>query len=283
MPGRGGAGPPGRARLPVAAAGGGGRRGRRRWRPARHGAAASAARRSCRDRCQARTALARFLDAQAERGRHQPPRRRDHVTRARSGGRGWRRRPGGGRFGRLLRFGDRGRFHDVRLGRGGRRMRDGFGGAVPSLAARGSTSATGAGVSCDRAPPPRPRGPVRRGRRPRERRPPRASAGCSSGATAAIGLTVLTSRGGGSEGLGGGGGGWTFWAVAGFLPLGPAPSAKMSPDGSLMPRFFAMRSTNWRATISSTVLDALLTSMPWSRFSSATISWLVVSSNSAIL
>jgi hypothetical protein len=57
----------------------------------------------------------------------------------------------------------------------------------------------------------------------------------------------------------------------------------MSPDGSVMPRFLANRSTNWRATISSTLLDALLTSMPWSRFNSATISGLEVSSNSAIL
>jgi hypothetical protein len=98
-------------------------------------------------------------------------------------------------------------------------------------------------------------------------------------------LWVFTSRGGGSEGFGGGGGGAgaAFFPAAAFLTLAAAPSAKMSPLGSTMPRFLASRSTNCRATISSTVLDALLTSIPWSRFSSATISGLVVSSNSAIL
>src|SRR6266404_5401064 len=50
-----------------------------------------------------------------------------------------------------------------------------------------------------------------------------------------------------------------------------------------MLRCFARRSTNWRATTSSIVLEALFTSMPWSRLSSAVTSWLVVPSNSAIL
>jgi hypothetical protein len=35
------------------------------------------------------------------------------------------------------------------------------------------------------------------------------------------------------------------------------PSANMSPPGSVMPRSRARRSTNWRATTSSMVLDAL--------------------------
>ena len=42
----------------------------------------------------------------------------------------------------------------------------------------------------------------------------------------------------------------------------PAASEKMSPLGSSMPRCRASRSTNWRATISSSVLDALFSSMP---------------------
>jgi hypothetical protein len=51
-------------------------------------------------------------------------------------------------------------------------------------------------------------------------------------------------------------------AAAGFLPLAGGPSAKMSPVGSEMLRWRASRSTNWRATTSSIVLDALFTSMP---------------------
>ena len=45
-------------------------------------------------------------------------------------------------------------------------------------------------------------------------------------------------------------------------PLATGVSAKMSPLGSVMLRCFARRSTNWRATTSSIVLDALFTSMP---------------------
>jgi hypothetical protein len=60
-------------------------------------------------------------------------------------------------------------------------------------------------------------------------------------------------------------------------------SAKISPVGSVMRRCFASRSTNWRATTSSIVLDALFTSIPWSRLSSAVTSWLVVPSSSATL
>jgi hypothetical protein len=45
----------------------------------------------------------------------------------------------------------------------------------------------------------------------------------------------------------------------------------------------ARRETNSRATTSSIVLDALFTSMPWSRFSSAITSWLDVLRSSATL
>ena len=45
-------------------------------------------------------------------------------------------------------------------------------------------------------------------------------------------------------------------------PSATGVSAKMSPVGSWMLRCFARRSTNWRATTSSIVLDALFTSMP---------------------
>jgi hypothetical protein len=42
-------------------------------------------------------------------------------------------------------------------------------------------------------------------------------------------------------------------------------SANSRPPGNSMPRSCAMRAANCRPTISSTVLEALLTSMPWSR------------------
>jgi hypothetical protein len=58
------------------------------------------------------------------------------------------------------------------------------------------------------------------------------------------------------------GGSGAFFAGAGFLPFWTGASAKMSPVGSVMRRCFASRSTNWRATTSSIVLDALFTSMP---------------------
>ena len=57
----------------------------------------------------------------------------------------------------------------------------------------------------------------------------------------------------------------------------------MSPLGSSIERCRARRSTNWRATISSTVLDALFSSMPWFCLSSWRTSWLVVPNSSAIL
>ena len=89
-------------------------------------------------------------------------------------------------------------------------------------------------------------------------------AASGSGAiAAATGLAVFTSRGGGNTGAVGFGGSGAFLAVAGlFLPLATGVSAKMSPVGSWMLRCLARRSTNWRATTSSIVLDALFTSMP---------------------
>jgi hypothetical protein len=96
-------------------------------------------------------------------------------------------------------------------------------------------------------------------------------------------LTVLTNRGGGRAGAAGFGGSGAFLAVVGFLPLATGVSAKMSPVGRAMPRWRASRSTNWRPTTSSMVLDALLTSIPWSRLSSAVTSWLVVPRSSATL
>ena len=90
-----------------------------------------------------------------------------------------------------------------------------------------------------------------------------ASAGAATATTG--GLTVFTSRGGGSTGAVGFGGSGAFFATAApFLipPLGSGVSAKISPVGSAMLRWRARRSTNCRATTSSIVLDALFTSMP---------------------
>jgi hypothetical protein len=57
----------------------------------------------------------------------------------------------------------------------------------------------------------------------------------------------------------------------------------MSPPGSEMFFWRATRSTNERATTSSIVLDALFSSMPCSRLSNDSTSWLVVPSSSATL
>jgi hypothetical protein len=72
----------------------------------------------------------------------------------------------------------------------------------------------------------------------------------------------LTKRGGGRAGAAGFTGSGAFFAGAGFLPLAAGVSAKMFPLGSWMFRCFESRSTNCRATTSSIVLEALLTSMP---------------------
>jgi hypothetical protein len=76
-----------------------------------------------------------------------------------------------------------------------------------------------------------------------------------------------------------------FAFAAGFFAPGFAtgPSANMSPPGSVMARSRASRSTNWRATTSSIVLDALFNSMPCARLSSASTSWLLVLRSSATL
>ena len=111
-----------------------------------------------------------------------------------------------------------------------------------------------------------------------------ASTSSSAGAATGAGFAVLTSRGGGSIGAAGFTGSAAFFAGApGFLPFTTGVSAKMSPLGSEMLRWRASRSTNWRPTTSSIVLDALFTSMPWSRLRSADTSWLVVPSSSATL
>jgi hypothetical protein len=95
-------------------------------------------------------------------------------------------------------------------------------------------------------------------------------------------LADFTSRGGGSDGAAG-------LAGSGPLPAGFRPfaatglSAKEAFVGTAMFRWRARRSTNCRATTSSIVLDALFTSMPWSRFNSAMTSWLEVFSSSATL
>ena len=77
----------------------------------------------------------------------------------------------------------------------------------------------------------------------------------------------MINRGGGragAAGFGGSTGAAPFFALAPlvFLAARAAASEKMSPFGSSIPRCRARRSTNWRATISSSVLDALFSSMP---------------------
>ena len=109
-----------------------------------------------------------------------------------------------------------------------------------------------------------------------------ASGSSTGGGTA--GLIVLTRRGGPSTGATGLGGS-TFLAAAFLPPLADAGASanRRLPPGSAIFRWRATRSTNERATTSSSVLDALFSSMPWSRLSSASTSWLVVPSSSATL
>jgi hypothetical protein len=109
------------------------------------------------------------------------------------------------------------------------------------------------------------------------------TAGSTSATGAATtGLMVFTNLGGGRTATGFTGSG-AFLPGTGLLPLITGVSAKMSPVGRTILRCFASRSTNWRATTSSMVLDALFASMPWSRLSSAVTSWLVVPRSSATL
>jgi len=94
-------------------------------------------------------------------------------------------------------------------------------------------------------------------------------------------LADLTRRGGGSAGAAFTGSGAL---AAGFRPFdATGASANDAFDGTLMFRWRARRSTNCRATTSSIVLDALFTSIPWSRLSSAITSWLEVLRSSATL
>ena len=86
-----------------------------------------------------------------------------------------------------------------------------------------------------------------------------ASASRSGGGAA--GLAVFTSRGGGNAGVAGRCGSGAL--PAGFLPRTAAgASANEALDGTVMLRWRASRSTNWRATTSSIVLEALFTSIP---------------------
>ena len=88
-----------------------------------------------------------------------------------------------------------------------------------------------------------------------------AAAGAAGSAGEATGLAVFTSRGGGSAGAAGFCGSGAF--PPGFFPLaGAGVSANEALEGTLSPRWRAMRETNSRATTSSIVLDALFTSMP---------------------
>ena len=109
------------------------------------------------------------------------------------------------------------------------------------------------------------------------------------GGAGAGGLTVLESAAaagsGGRGGLGRLGRRLALLAERAVLALADftAASEKMSPLGSSMPRCRARRSTNWRATISSRVLDALFSSMPWFFLSRSSTSWLVVPNSSATL
>src|SRR5690606_23901059 len=108
-------------------------------------------------------------------------------------------------------------------------------------------------------------------------------AGGGTGGRGAAVLDAFTRRGGGRVGPFGASG------TAGLPPflLERAVAASLNiwlgDEGSAMLRFRAWRSTNWRATTSSIVLEALFTSMPASERSRSMTSWLVVFSSSATL
>ena len=137
------------------------------------------------------------------------------------------------------------------------------------------------------------RAPLRRGgaSRPAAARAPRPAAATASSGFGSAGFAFLIRRGGpsvGAAGFGGSGAGAApFLPGAAFalavLACLTACSENMSPFGRVMPFCLARRSTNWRATISSSVLDALLSSMPWFFFNSASTSLLVMSRSSATL
>ena len=254
-------------------------------RPARVGARRADEHRAPRRR-RRRLAGLRILDAQPQRRRHDAARRR--RTRAR------RVAAGGGGVLRFARVGAAPAFRWLRprvaggsataIGaapRGCRRAaatdgrlgRDGLGGRRPARRGRRrfDRSATG--------------GRRGRGRALGSRRRSSASARprCVRGSGSTAGLAVLTRRGGGSDGAAGLG--WFRRLAAGFRPLtGGGRVGKRGVRRHVDVRAAApVRSTNCRATTSSIVLDALFTSMPWSRLSSAITSWLDVLRSSATL
>ena len=148
-----------------------------------------------------------------------------------------------------------------------------------AISAAGSALAAAAGSSWQPARRAEPRQPERGAASTGVSSTTGGGAGASTGGATAssgfgsTGFALLISRGGpsvGAAGFGGSGAG----AAAPFLPGAAfafdavlacftACSENMSPFGRVMPFCLAMRSTNWRATISSSVLDALLSSMPW--------------------
>ena len=90
-------------------------------------------------------------------------------------------------------------------------------------------------------------------------------AATGGGAGGAGGRIVLIRRGGGrtgADGLASAGADVFFALPLVFFAAFTAASEKMSPFGRSIPRWRARRSTNWRATISSSVLEALFNSMP---------------------
>ena len=106
--------------------------------------------------------------------------------------------------------------------------------------------------------------------------------GCSrasgGGVGAGGGVTRFTSRGGPSLG------GWAGSGALAPLRLGEADDEEnRRPPGRFRLRSRAIRLANSRATISSMVLDALLTSMPCARSRRSITSWLGIPSTSATL
>ena len=168
--------------------------------------------------------------------------------------------------------------------------RDFGAGSALGAAATGSTGAGSAGGASATGAGAASTGGVFHDRR---RRGASTGGATASSGFGSAGFAFLISRGGpsvGAAGFGGSGAG----AAAPFLPGAAfafdavlacftACSENMSPFGRVMPFCLARRSTNWRATISSSVLDALLSSMPWFFFNSASTSLLGMSRSSATL
>ena len=196
---------------------------------------------------------------------------------------------GGGR----RRFGRRGAASRSLRGRGRPAACRGATSATPEATRQGSATpeATRQGSATPEATRRASATPPRATRRrasatPAERRwAPGPRPGLSSDSAAAGGGVGgrgdFTSRGGPSLGRRAGSG-----ALGVLAPLRPdeaeAPENRR-PAGRLRLRSRAMRLANSRATISSMVLDALLTSMPCSRPRSSITSWLGIPSTSATL